>query len=79
MAIPPEVISIIIGVIAAIVILKLVKKVIYLVGNTIAGLAALFILRFLTPLDIAINFFTVIAVIIGGVFGLIAVVILSLL
>jgi hypothetical protein len=79
MAIPPEVYTIGIGIVAAILIMKFIKKIVYLVGNTIAGLVALFILKYLTPLDIAINFFTVLAVIIGGIFGLIAVVIMSLL
>jgi len=78
MAIPPEVIVVVIGIVAAIVIMKIVKKIMYLVANTVAGLIALFALKYLTPLDIAINFFTVLAVIIGGIVGLIAVIIASL-
>ena len=74
-----ELLALILIALLVILLFKIFKKVIIFIFNAIIGLLALFAFNFLTGAHVAINFWSVVIVAIGGLIGFAVVILLYLL
>lgn len=69
-------IALLISVLAAVIIYKLLKKIIHLIYNCLAGIITFWILDILGIFSVNIDVWVILIVSIGGIFGVIAIIIL---